>query len=79
MSTSEKARRMEATGNSLLIILVTSGVGGLLNAIANIKQFDWNLFELGIKADISISITLIVLGITLRQFLFWKAGKLWQK
>lgn len=79
VSASEQVRKKEATGNSLLIILVTSGLGGLLNAIANMRELDWSLLELGVKADLVISLALIVLGIVLRQFSFWKAGKLWPK
>jgi len=79
MSIDTRIKEKKAMGNNLLIIFVTAGVGGLLNAIANMQVLDWNLFEIGLKIDIVLSSIFIVTGIILRQALFRSADKLWPK
>jgi len=67
--------RLRETGNTWLIILVTSGIGGLLNAIANLKWFECQRIELGIAVTVAVSIVLILTGIIIRQHFYCKAEK----
>jgi len=78
MSVIQRARKKRETGNNLLIIFVTSGVGGILNAIANMQHFDWERMDVGIKIVSILSIVLIAIGIISQRYFHWKADKMWQ-
>ena len=71
--TTEVYSRLRETGNTWLIVLVTSGIGGLLNAIANLRGFECQRLELGIRITVVISIGLILAGIIMRQHFYCKA------
>jgi hypothetical protein len=75
---SEKVRKKRETGSNLLIIFVTSGIGGILNAIANLKHFDLGLVDIGIWIVLLISMILIIIGVVLRQYFYWQADKIWK-
>ena len=76
MSKTERVRRKREIGSDFLIIFVTSGVGGILNAIANLKHLE--LMDVGIKSVLIISIVLIAVGIILQRYFHWQADKLWE-
>lgn len=78
MSVSEKAREKRETGNNFLVIFATSGVGGMLNAIANLEQLDWRFINIGIWFVVVISIILIASGVALRQYFHRQADMLWK-
>lgn len=75
---SEKAREKRGTGRNLLVIFVTSGVGGILNAIANLRHFDLEQIDIGIWIVLLVSVILIFIGIASRQYFYRQADRLWK-
>lgn len=63
----EDVRNLRKKGDDWLIIFVTSGIGGLLNAIAGIKNTCWQNQEIGIKITFILSTVLILLGFIIRH------------
>ena len=69
----DEYRRLRGVGDTWLIIFVTSGVGGLLNALVNVEEGGWKILSLGTKLVTFVSVALIIFGFFVRRYFYRKS------
>jgi hypothetical protein len=62
--------------NTWFVALFMAGVGGILNAIANLQELCLNALSLGIVLDLAVSLFLIIASLIVRCYYDQQASRL---
>jgi len=71
--------KLRGRGNTTLIILGTSGIGGLLNAITNMRELGWENQQIGVQVVFVLSLLLILVAMIVDIYYYFRAEEIKKK